>query len=297
MHARKFLILLCHIHRQWLMYPHMCICGIWMHMVQTWGIHWERNIFTFSLTLGGQRESFGLFLLLGATMLVPYLVYLEPLSAGMISIKWEMCGGNQTFVVANNPESQQIVGYRTQEARNDQETFLSLANGGMLKKLWVCCSLVGDKIKYMLGILVSATRFPTSGQQETWALKSESGSEKTCFSSCCDFRDRKRISQKDTKGKHKIANDGQMNGRRCRPKEKEGGDRYSNASHEGTDTHRYDSLRDGMHQSSSERIEKGGNTRSTWPRLNVRSLLWLKSPWIGTSSRMPGFSNFVSLYT
>ena len=115
----------------------------------------------------------------------------------------------------------------------------------------------------MLGILVSATRFSTSGQQETWALKSESGSEKTCFSSCCDFRDRKRISQKDTKGKHKIANDGQMNGRRCRPKEKEGGDRYSNASHEGTDTHRYDSLRDGMHQSSSERIEKGGNTRST----------------------------------
>jgi len=71
-----------------------------------------------------QCESFGLFLLLGATMLVPYLVYLEPLSAGMISIKWEMCGGNQTFVVANNPESQQIVGYRTQEARNDQEPTL-----------------------------------------------------------------------------------------------------------------------------------------------------------------------------
>ena len=73
----------------------------------------------------GQCESFGLFLLLGATMLVPYLLYLEPLTAGMISIKWEMCGGNQTFVVANNPEVQQIIGYRTQEARNDQETFLS----------------------------------------------------------------------------------------------------------------------------------------------------------------------------
>ena len=80
-------------------------------------------------------------------MLVPYLVYLEPLTAGMISIKWEMCGGNQTFVVANNPEVQQIIGYRTQEARNDQERFLSPANGGMLKKLVVCCSLVGDEIK------------------------------------------------------------------------------------------------------------------------------------------------------
>eukprot|EP00435_Cladocopium_sp_Y103_P073536 s29_g44.t1 len=71
-----------------------------------------------------QRESFGLFLLLGATMLVPYLVYLEPLTAGMVSIKWEMCGGNKTFVVASNPESQQIIGYRTQEARNDQEPTL-----------------------------------------------------------------------------------------------------------------------------------------------------------------------------
>eukprot|EP00435_Cladocopium_sp_Y103_P072928 s29_g41.t2 len=72
-----------------------------------------------------QCESFGLFLLLGATVLVPYLVYLEPLTAGMVSIKWEMCGGNQTFVVANNPEVQQIIGYRTQEARSDQEPTLS----------------------------------------------------------------------------------------------------------------------------------------------------------------------------
>ena len=53
-------------------------------------------------------------------MLVPYLVFLEPLGAGMVEIKKEMCGGNQTFVVADNPEVQEITGYRTQ-AFNGQD--------------------------------------------------------------------------------------------------------------------------------------------------------------------------------
>ena len=95
--------------------------------VQTWAVHCAQLP-----TPSGQCESFGLCLLLGATILVPYLLYLEPLTAGMVSIKWEMCGGNQTFVVANNPEVQQIIGYKTQEARNDQETFLRPANGGLV---------------------------------------------------------------------------------------------------------------------------------------------------------------------
>jgi len=67
-----------------------------------------------------QTESLALFFLLAATMLVPYLVFLEPLGAGMVEIKKEMCAGNQTFVVADNPEVQEIIGYRTQ-AFNGQE--------------------------------------------------------------------------------------------------------------------------------------------------------------------------------
>ena len=60
-----------------------------------------------------------------------------------------------------------------------------------------------------------------------------------------------------TNGKHKIGNDGQMNGGRCRPNEKEGetGIRM-HPMREQTLTHRHDSLREGMHQSSSERIEE-----------------------------------------
>ncbi|CAE7289940.1 VPS11 [Symbiodinium natans] len=71
-----------------------------------------------------QFESFALFLLLLVTMLVPYLIYLEPLGSGMVSIKWEMCGKNQTFVVANNPANQQVIGYRTKATRDDQEPSL-----------------------------------------------------------------------------------------------------------------------------------------------------------------------------
>lgn len=61
----------------------------------------------------GQMESLLLFMLLAATMLIPYFVYLEPLGAGMVTIKHEMCGGNQTFVVALNPEVQEVVGLTT----------------------------------------------------------------------------------------------------------------------------------------------------------------------------------------
>ena len=58
-------------------------------------------------------------------MLVPYLVFLEPLGAGMVEIKKEMCAGNQTFVVADNPEVQEIIGYRTQ-AFNGQDAAMWL---------------------------------------------------------------------------------------------------------------------------------------------------------------------------
>ena len=73
----------------------------------------------------GQTESLALFFLLAATMLVPYLVFLEPLGAGMVEIKKEMCAGNQTFVVADNPEVQEIIGYRTQ-AFNGQDAAMWL---------------------------------------------------------------------------------------------------------------------------------------------------------------------------
>eukprot|EP00434_Breviolum_minutum_P004569 symbB.v1.2.004031.t2/scaffold227.1/size261201/17 len=72
-----------------------------------------------------QIESLLLFMLLAATMLIPYFVYLEPLGAGMVTIKHEMCGGNQTFVVAFNPEVQEVVGLTTKSGLYEEEPTLS----------------------------------------------------------------------------------------------------------------------------------------------------------------------------
>ena len=44
----------------------------------------------------------GMFLLLLGTFLVPYVSLLQPLGDAMMAVKWEMCGGNQTFVVGES---------------------------------------------------------------------------------------------------------------------------------------------------------------------------------------------------
>ena len=37
---------------------------------------------------------------------VPFTVWLSPLSETMTDVKYEMCGGNRTFIVAFNPDTQ-----------------------------------------------------------------------------------------------------------------------------------------------------------------------------------------------
>lgn len=51
-----------------------------------------------------QAESLFLFCLLLATFLVPYFSLIQPLVESMVAVKYELCGGNQSFVVARNAE-------------------------------------------------------------------------------------------------------------------------------------------------------------------------------------------------
>ena len=60
-----------------------------------------------------QRESFGLLILLIGTLLIPYFLLLQPLAESMISVKTELCGGNQNFVVGLNSETQQAIALAT----------------------------------------------------------------------------------------------------------------------------------------------------------------------------------------
>jgi len=48
-------------------------------------------------------------LLIGA-LVVPFTLWLAPLSETMSDVKYEMCGGNRSFIVAFNPDTQQTVG-------------------------------------------------------------------------------------------------------------------------------------------------------------------------------------------
>ncbi|CAK9051514.1 Vacuolar protein sorting-associated protein 11-like [Durusdinium trenchii] len=58
-------------------------------------------------------ESLFLFIVLLLTFLVPYLVLLKPQADAMLSVKQELCFGNQTFVVGQNQQSQMIFGLVT----------------------------------------------------------------------------------------------------------------------------------------------------------------------------------------
>ena len=60
-------------------------------------------------------ESFFLFFVLLVTFLVPYLVLLRPQADAMLSVKQELCFGNQTFVVGQNQQSQVIFGLVTED--------------------------------------------------------------------------------------------------------------------------------------------------------------------------------------
>ena len=60
-----------------------------------------------------QLESFGLLILLIGTLLIPYFLLLQPLAESMITAKTELCGGNQSFVVGHNSETQQTLGLVT----------------------------------------------------------------------------------------------------------------------------------------------------------------------------------------
>ena len=53
-----------------------------------------------------QVEAVFLFLVLLGTLLVPYLIMLQPLGETMASVKRELCGGIQNFVLAQNAQTQ-----------------------------------------------------------------------------------------------------------------------------------------------------------------------------------------------
>ncbi|CAK9042130.1 unnamed protein product, partial [Durusdinium trenchii] len=63
-------------------------------------------------------------LLLSAALALPFLLFLQPLTQTMLDVKWEMCGGNRTFIVAFNSDVQQAVGKATRPigAEFDGET-------------------------------------------------------------------------------------------------------------------------------------------------------------------------------
>ena len=71
-----------------------------------------QNLKPVKIKYGRQRsqlESLGLLILLIGTLLIPYFLFLQPLAESMIAVKTELCGGNQTFVVGFNSETQQAI--------------------------------------------------------------------------------------------------------------------------------------------------------------------------------------------
>ena len=60
-----------------------------------------------------QVEAVFLFAVLLTTLLVPYLVMLQPLGETMALVKHELCGGIQNFVLAQNAETQVVTGLVT----------------------------------------------------------------------------------------------------------------------------------------------------------------------------------------
>ena len=68
-----------------------------------------------------------LFVVLGFTFFVPFFGLLEPLGESMLAVKTELCGGNQTFVVARNSDTQMVLGYATASVRDGTLSVLETA--------------------------------------------------------------------------------------------------------------------------------------------------------------------------
>ncbi|CAJ1359734.1 unnamed protein product [Effrenium voratum] len=87
-----------------------------------------------------QVESCLLFVLLVGTVMVPYFLLLEPQGELMLATKMEMCGGNQTFVVGKNQDTQVIVGLNTEALGANQARLLQEA---VQKHIWASDQLGG----------------------------------------------------------------------------------------------------------------------------------------------------------
>ena len=57
-------------------------------------------------------------LMLLLTMWLPFVILLRPLSATMLEVKENLCGGNQAFVIYHNPETQLTYGLNTRDQRD-----------------------------------------------------------------------------------------------------------------------------------------------------------------------------------
>ena len=66
-------------------------------------------------------------MVLVCTFFVPFFGLLEPLGESMLAVKTELCGGNQTFVVARNSDTQMMLGYATESVRGGALSALETA--------------------------------------------------------------------------------------------------------------------------------------------------------------------------
>ncbi|CAL1149675.1 unnamed protein product, partial [Cladocopium goreaui] len=58
-------------------------------------------------------ENFIIVVLITCALVIPFTTLLQPLTSTMLSVKHQMCGGNRTFIVTFNSDTQQTIGKTT----------------------------------------------------------------------------------------------------------------------------------------------------------------------------------------
>jgi len=115
-----------------------------------------------------QVESGFLFALLAGTVLMPYFLLLEPQGELMLATKMEMCGGNQTFVVGQNQDTQIIVGFNTELGHDPSQA--SALEKSVQQHIWASDHLDGyisfAATKFDFSRDLSSTMLAEAGQ---WA--------------------------------------------------------------------------------------------------------------------------------
>jgi hypothetical protein len=56
------------------------------------------------------KENFIIVVLITCALVIPFTTLLQPLTSTMLSVKHQMCGGNRTFIVTFNSDTQSLAG-------------------------------------------------------------------------------------------------------------------------------------------------------------------------------------------